>query len=73
MIDLTRSPNNGTGVTINDIQLIGFQALLNTAPAVGAPATPSPAYLLADDIWLEAAPPSDAGRRGDAGDARGPL
>ncbi len=69
VIDLTRAPNPSTfvGVVANDIQLIGFQALLNTAPALGAPANPSPVYLLADDIWLEGAPPSDAGT--DAGSA----
>ncbi len=67
VIDLTRAAQQTafSGVMINDVQLIGFEALLNTAPAVGAPATPSQVLLLVDDIWLEAAPPSDAGT-GDA-------
>jgi len=69
VIDLTRPPNNFTGVKANDVQLIGFEVYLNTAPALGAPATPSQVLLLADDIWLEALPPSDAGPGGspDAG------
>jgi hypothetical protein len=72
VIDLTRAPNttNGSGVMITDVQQIGFETFLNPAPAAGAPATPSPVYLLADDIWLEAAPAPDAGGS-DAGDAGG--
>ena len=61
VIDLTRAPNNGNGVVINDVSQIGFEAALNAGPAAGAPATPSQVLLLVDDIWLEAAPPSDAG------------
>ncbi len=70
VIDLTRAPSNGTGVAINDVQQIGFETFLNATPAAGAPATPSSVYVLADDIWLEAAPPVDAGTS-DAGDAGG--
>ncbi len=70
VIDLTRAPNAGAGVMLNDVMAIGFEALLNTAPAVGAPAAPSEIFLLADDIWLEAAPPADAGTS-DAADAAG--
>jgi hypothetical protein len=68
VIDLTRPPNAamGSGVMINDVQQIGFEAYLNAAPAAGAPATPSQVLLLADDIWLEAAPTPDAGAT-DAG------
>ena len=72
VVDLT---NVGTGpfngVTANDVQLIGFQVLLNMAPPTGAPATPSPVNLLADDIWLEALPASDAGADGGDSDAAG--
>lgn len=69
VIDLTRAPNagNGSGVMINDVQQIGFEAYLNAAPATGAPATPSQVLLVVDDIWLEAAPPSDAGTTDAAG------
>jgi hypothetical protein len=70
VIDLTHPANNGAGVVPNDIHLIGFEVYLNTAPTAGEPATPSQVLLLADDIWLEAAPPSDAGT-GDAGDGGG--
>jgi hypothetical protein len=70
VIDLTRAPSNGTGVMINDVQLIGFETFLNATPAVGAPATPSQVLVLADDIWLEAAAAPDAGAS-DAGDAGG--
>ena len=72
VIDLTRPPNAAmfSGVMINDVQQIGFEAYLNAAPATGAPTTPSQVLLLVDDIWLEAAAQSDAGTI-DAGDAGG--
>jgi hypothetical protein len=70
VIDLTHPANGGAGVVPNDIHLIGFEVYLNTAPTAGEPATPSQVLLLADDIWLEAAPPSDAGS-GDSGDGGG--
>ncbi len=68
VIDLTRAPNigNGSGVMITDVQQIGFEAALNTGPGVGAPAAPRQVLLLADDIWLEAAPAPDGGA-GDGG------
>ena len=64
VIDLT-NPGTGpmNGVAANDVQLMGFQVLLNNAPPTGAP-TPSQVILLVDDIWLEALPPSDAGADG---------
>jgi hypothetical protein len=61
VIDLTHPANNGAGVLPTQIDLIGFEAYLNTAAAGGSPATPSQVLLLVDDIWLEALPPSDAG------------
>ena len=69
VIDLTRAPNstNGSGVLLTAVQEVGFEVSLNPAAAPGAPATPSQLFLLADDIWLEAAPPSDAGSATDAG------
>lgn len=71
VIDLTRAPSNGNGVVINDVQQIGFEVSLNAGAGTG-PATPSQLFLLADDIWLEAAPPSDAGTdTGSATDAGG--
>jgi hypothetical protein len=66
VIDLTHPANNFAGVMANDIDLIGFEAYLNPSAAPGAPATPSQVFLLVDDIWLEAFPPSDAGTT-DAG------
>ena len=65
VVDLT-NPGTGpfNGVTPSDVQLMGFQVLLNMAPPAGAPATPSQVILLMDDIWLEALPPSDAGTDG---------
>jgi hypothetical protein len=73
VLDLT-DPGTGpfNGVTPSDIQLMGFEVLLNMAPPAGAPATPSQVILLMDDIWLEARPPSDAGAdAGDGGDLAG--
>jgi len=66
VIDLTHPAANFAGVVPNDIQLIGFEAYLNTTAMAGSPATPSQVLLLVDDIWLEALPPSDAGT-GDGG------
>ena len=65
VVDLT-NPGSGpfNGVTPSDVQLMGFQVLLNMAPPTGAPTTPSQVILLMDDIWLEALPPSDAGSDG---------
>ena len=61
-IDLTVPPSGQfNGVLATMIQLIGFEVDLKMAPAAGAPATPSLAILLVDDLWLEARPPSDAG------------
>jgi hypothetical protein len=72
VIDLTNmgtGPNNG--VAAGDVQLIGFELLLHMAPPAGAPATPSQAVLLVDDIWLEALPPSDGGVGGQGGGGGG--
>jgi len=70
VVDLSVVPTGPfNGVVANDIQLIGFQVLLNMAPPTGAPATPSPVNLLVDDIWLEALPVSDAGTSDAATDA----
>ena len=71
VVDLT-DPGTGpfNGVTRTDINLIGFELLLKMAPPAGAPATPTQAVLLVDDIWLEAAPPTDGGADGSA-DASG--
>jgi hypothetical protein len=65
VIDLTVPVSGFNGVVANDVQLIGFEVALNQTPPTGAPATPSPAILSVDDIWLEALAPADGGATGD--------
>ncbi len=55
IIDLT------TGGVPTDVVKFGFEVTLNMSPPPGASPTPSPVYLLIDDIWLEGLIPADAG------------
>jgi hypothetical protein len=72
VIDLTNVGTGPTnGIAAADVQLIGFEVLLHMAPPAGAPATPSQAILLVDDIWLEGLPPGDGGAGGQGGGGGG--
>jgi hypothetical protein len=65
VVDLVDPGSGFNGIIPTDVQQFGFEVALNQTPPTGAPATPSPAILYVDDVWLEAKPPSDGGT-GDA-------
>ena len=53
-------PGYGT-VTTNIVNRLGIQVVLFHAMADGGPAAPTEVTMLVDDVWLEPAPPPDAG------------
>ena len=68
VIDLTNVGGPSSGVAANDVQQMGFEVLLKAAAPTAGPATPTQAFLYADDIYLEAKPPSDGGTSDAASD-----